>query len=117
MSKTGINYLFPPDEIHNLPTWRFILHFKAPFLFRDSKVKKATERLKTVEWKIIRIAGNLDSLEIDRQNGTLGIPIEVTEGRRKQSNALADYESDFWKVCGNVMGFGFGDLFYEAVDW
>src|SRR5262249_40300086 len=117
MANTGINYLFPPNQINNLPTWRFIVHFKAPLPSADSKVSKAVEQLKTVEWKIIRIPCDLDSLRFDPKNQVLSIPIEVTPERRRQPNALASYESDFWKICGNVLQFGFGDIFYEAIDW
>jgi hypothetical protein len=40
-----------------------------------------------------------------------------SEDRRRRPNSLADYESDVWKVMGIVMCEGFGDVYYEAVDW
>jgi hypothetical protein len=46
------------------------------------------------------------------------VPIEVSPERRRRPSSLAEYESDFWKVCGNMAGAGFtGDIYYEAVDW
>jgi hypothetical protein len=117
VAKTSINYLFPPDQIERLPTWRFVLHFKAPSLFREGRLKKATDGLKSAEWKIIEFPLGLDNLPFDAKAGTVGVPIEVSEERRRRPNSLADYESDVWKVCGHMVGAGFGDLYYEAIDW
>ena len=117
MAKTSINYLFPPDKITELPTWRFVLHFKAPFLMRGKKIKQAIEALKQAEWKIIQFACDPDTIAFDPEAKTVGIPIEVPEERRHRPDSLSDYESDVWKICGNVIQFGFGDLYYEAVDW
>jgi hypothetical protein len=117
VAKTSINYLFPPDQIERLPTWRFVLHFKAPLLFREGRLKKATDGLKSTEWKIIEFPRGLDNLPFDAKVGTIGVPIEVSEERRWRPNSLADYESDVWRVCGHMVGAGFGDLYYEAIDW
>ena len=43
MAKTGISYLFPPDRINDLPSWRIVLHFAAPRFFSKSKLQKARE--------------------------------------------------------------------------
>ncbi len=117
MAKASINYLFPPDQIDALPTWRFVLHFKAPAWFRERKLKAAIAALKGAEWKIVEFPFSLDTLAYDPKTKCVGVPIEVPEGRRARPGSLEDYESDVWKVCGNMMSNGFGDLFYEAVDW
>jgi hypothetical protein len=114
---SAINYLFPPDQINILPTWRFILHFTLPSEFARTNLERAIAQLKAAEWKIINFPIDLESLQIDNQSRTVPIPIEVTEENRQRINALADYESDFWKVCGNMLENGFGDIFYEAIDW
>ena len=113
----GINYLFPPDTIEQLPTWRFVLHFELPVWFKARKIKKASEALKAItEWKAIRFTCDLDSLPINEE-GTLDIAIEVPQERRQQPGSLADYESDVWRITGNMIECGFGDLYYEAIDF
>jgi hypothetical protein len=113
----SINYLFPPDSVEDLPAWRFVLHFEAPRLFAGRAVSRVAAALRPLEWKAITIGCPLDELTIDSSTRTLGIPIEVSEERRAQEGSLADYESDLWKVIGHVLPCGFGDLFYEAVDY
>lgn len=117
MAKTSISYLFPPDKIVELPSWRFALHFKAPLLFRARKTRSAIQALQQADFKIIEFSRPLEGLEYDAKTKTVGIPVEVSEERRNRSESLSDYESDFWKICGNMLPFGFGDLYYEAVDW
>ena len=117
VAKTSINYLSPPDQIESLPTWRFVLHFKAPSLFRERSLKRATDELKAVDWKIIEFPLGLDNLSFDVDTGTVGVPIQVPEERRRSPNSLADHESDVWKICGHMVSAGFGDLYYEAIDW
>jgi hypothetical protein len=117
MAKTSINYLFPPDRVDSLPTWRFILHFEAPSWFRAGKTAKAASALRSAEFKAITFPFGLDTLEFDAQNNTVAVKIEVTQERRAQPGSLADYESDFWKVYGNMLEHGFGSVFYQAVDW
>ncbi len=115
--KTSINYLFPPDKINDLPTWRFILHFDAPPEMPDRALPDAIAILKTLEWKIIQFPFPLDELEVNSETNSLDIPIEVPEDRRYQPESLKDYESDFWKIFGHVQEAGFGELFYQALDW
>lgn len=115
--KTRIYHLFPPDKIHELPSWQFVLHFKAPFFGRGRKTKLAVEALKKIELKAAHFAVDLESLSIDPHSNVLSVPIEVSEERRSEANGLEDYESDVWKIYGNVVEYGFGDLYYEAVDW
>lgn len=117
MSNISINHLFPPDQISNLPTWRFILHFTLPPKFTQTDLSKAVDELKAVQWKIIQFPFGLDNLTVSEESQSIGIPIEVAENNRRQANALADYESDFWKVCGYMLENGFGDIYYEAIDW
>lgn len=113
----GINYLFPPDQILDLPTWRFVLHFTTTPAYQDELRQQAISNLKAAKWKIITFPIELDDLALDETGQALSIPIEVPEDRRKRPNSLQDYESDVWKVMGNVMSDGFGDVYYEAVDW
>jgi hypothetical protein len=117
MAKTSINYLFPPDQIERLPTWRFVLHFKVPAELRDGALRAAVEGLKGVEWKTIEFPFGLDSLSLDPTTGTVSVPIEVPEGRRCQPRSLAHYESEMWKICGHLAAAGLGDVYYEAIDW
>lgn len=86
----GINYLFPPDQIEQLPTWRFVLHFELPSWFKERKIKKAGQALGAItEWKAIRFACDLNDIPVN-EKGTLDIAIEVPEERRKQSGSLQD---------------------------
>jgi hypothetical protein len=116
MANVSIKYLFPTDQIHNLSTWRFILHFKAPKKVKPA-LRDAVAGLKTVEWNIVDFPLPFDKLKLDRKNGTVGVPIEVSEENRYKSGSLQEYEGDFWKICGQMLGAGFGDIYYEAVDW
>ncbi len=113
----AINHLFPPDKINRLPTWRFVLHFKAPNSSPASQIKSAAEHLKAVSLKATTFPFGVDDLVYQPKNGTVAIAIEVPEARRKQANSLADYESDFWKICAAMIKAGFGDVYYEAIDW
>lgn len=54
MSSSPINYLFPPDQIHNLATWRFVLHFMVTPQFDQAMLPRAVERLKASDWSIGR---------------------------------------------------------------
>jgi len=113
----GINYLFPPDQILNLPTWRFVLHFEVTPAYHDGFRRQAIANLKAAQWKIITFPFGLGDLALDGSGRAFSVPIEVPEDRRRRPNSLADYESDVWKVIGNVTCDGFGDIYYEAVDW
>ena len=113
----AINHLFHPEKINDLPTWRFILHFKAPNSAPTEQIKNAAEQLKSVSLKAVLFPFGLNELSYDPKNGTVAVPIEVPEPRRKQAGSLADYESDFWKICAAMMKCGFGDLYYQAADW
>jgi len=115
---TAINYMFPPDEIHGLPTWRFVVHFVAPPPADAGAVAKAVTSLKAAEWKIITFPYGLDSIAYDHETQSVDVPIEVPDDRRRKPNSLVDYQSDFWKICGNMASAGLlGDIYYEAVDW
>ena len=37
MTKTTINYLFPPDQIDNMPTWRYIALRPCGATFKDEE--------------------------------------------------------------------------------
>ncbi len=113
----GVNYLFPPDQLLSLPTWRFIFHFETTPAYRVEHRQQAIAALKAAEWKIVTFPVPLDDLALDESGRAFSVPVEVPEDRRRQPNSLADYESDAWKLMGNVMCEGFGDIYYEAVDW
>jgi hypothetical protein len=116
LAKTAINYLFPSNQITKLPTWRFVLHFMAPADYTPATLASAIADLKAAEWKIVSFPFGLDALSIDPTGKAVSVPIEVPEDRRRPGS-LADYESDVWKIIGNMVASGFGDLYYEAVDW
>src|SRR5262245_12944168 len=113
----GINYLFPPDKINDLATWRFVLHFKAPNSSPADQIKCASGGLKTLSLKAVTFPFGVDELSYAAKTGTVAVPIEVPQTRRQQPGSLADYESDVWKIFAAMMTCGFGDLYYEAVDW
>lgn len=117
MAKSGISYLFPPNQILNLPTWRFVLHFEVTPAYHDGFRQQAIANLKAAVWKIISFPIPLDTLTLDQSGRALCVPYEVPEDRRHRANSLTDYESDVWKIMGNVMRDGFGEIYYEAVDW
>src|SRR5262245_20009711 len=99
MTKTSINYLFPPDLIENLPTWRFVLHFQAPAWFADAKTRKAMSALKDAQFKAVQFPLGLDEPILNRNEemNTVGVAVEVTQDRRSEAGSLADYESDVWE--------------------
>ena len=113
----GINYLFPPDQINALPTWRFVLHFIAPQPYDDSLLRRAIDNLSQADWSIVTFPFGIDSLSYDPTNNAVDVPIEVPEDARHKADSLAEYESDFWKIAGNMAECGFEEIYYEAVDW
>ena len=117
MAKISINYLFPPEQIQHLPTWRFVLHFKAPLAHQETRLNEAIAGLKSAKWKIIQFPFGIEHIAFNGKRDTVAVPIEVTQERRSRPTSLADYESDVWKICGHMNGAGFGDLYYEAIDW
>lgn len=117
MATSGINYLFPPDQIEKLPSWRFVLHFVATPGYHDGLLRQAIMNLKAADWKIIAFPIDLDTLTLDDENNAVSVPIEVSDDRRRRPNSLTEYESDVWKVMGNMMSDGFGEIYYEAIDW
>ena len=112
----AINHLFPPDKINTLATWRFILYFKAP-AERVEQMAAAAAGLKALQLKAVTFPFGFTAEDYDAKNNVARVAIEVSEERRRQPSALTDYEADFWKICAAMMGCGFGDLYYEAVDW
>ncbi|HEV8241572.1 MAG TPA: hypothetical protein VGS57_19575 [Thermoanaerobaculia bacterium] len=113
----AINWLFPPKKIHDLPSWRFVLHFIAPEVLTEEVLAGARTALSQLQFKALSIAVPTDSLQFDAKNHALDVPVEVADARRKQPGSLEDYESDFWKIFGTLLGLGFGDVYYQAVDW
>lgn len=112
----GINYLFPPDQIQNLDSWRFILHFPEEGQHDRERLSTASEQLKSAEFKVVEFPLGLD-LKFDPNTQAVDIAIEVSEERRHRPNGLDDYESDVWKILGNMASCGYEEVFYEAVDW
>lgn len=113
----AIKHLFPPDQINALPSWRFVLHFKAPKDRREAETVRAWERLKSLQLKAVMFPAGFDKPHYEVKTDTVAVAIEVPEARRRQAGCLADYESDFWKVYAAMLDCGFGDVYYEAVDW
>jgi hypothetical protein len=114
---TAINYLFPPQKVNDLPTWRFLLHFMAP-ANDPAAIAKAVADLEAATWKAVTFPFGLQSLAYDPGTKSVDVAIEVPPERRRQPGCLQDYESDFWKICGSMVGAGFdGDIYYEAIDW
>lgn len=106
------------EQVELLPTWRFVLHFVVPVPPEPSALVNAKAALKAAHWKIISFPFSIDAVGYDPVSQTVDVAIEVSEERRKRLNSLSDYESDFWKVCGNIMSAGLvGDIYYEAADW
>jgi hypothetical protein len=89
----------------------------APTDFRPAMLERAIAQLKATDWKIVTFPNGLDSLSLSDESNAVGVPVEVSEKRRHRPNSLDDYESDFWKINFNMLDCGFGDLYYEAVDW
>jgi hypothetical protein len=112
-----INHLFPPEQINNLPSWRFVLHFKAPKEHREAQTVCATGKLKSLQMKVVTFPSGVDSLPYETGTDTVAIILEVPEACRKKAGSLADYESDFWKIFAAMLDCGFGDVYYEAIDW
>ena len=74
--------------------------------------------MKTAEWKIVSFPLGLDAITYNPASQSVDVQIEVPGDRRKRLNGLADYESDFWRICGNMASAGFqGDICYEAIGW
>jgi hypothetical protein len=48
-----VTYLFPPDQINALLSWRFVLHFIAPQPFDDAALKHAVNNLKQTDWAVV----------------------------------------------------------------
>ena len=42
---TAVNYLFPPDQMENLLSWRFVLHFIVPPSFGPAELAASLRRL------------------------------------------------------------------------
>ena len=114
----GINYLFPPDKINELPSWRFYLHFVAPETDTHELVQQAKARLSSTQFDIIEFPFGIDAITYSDDSNEVSIPYSVTEENRAQANSLALYESDVWKVLGVMASAGFqSDVYYEAIDW
>jgi hypothetical protein len=120
MSKTRINYLFPPEKINDLLAWHFILHFPYPLFWGKQKLLKANNLLARAEWKIVQFteAGINQYIQLNLGKRIVSINIDVTENERYNEGSLSKYESDVWKILGIMAECGFsGDVYYEAVDW
>lgn len=112
-----INYLFPPDVINDLPSWRFVLHFIAPEGASPEIARQVVNGLEAVECDAVEFACEAEDIELDETQNAVSIPIEVPEERRRRENGLAAYESDVWKIIGTMTQLGFSGLYYEAFDW
>jgi hypothetical protein len=115
--KTSLIHLFPPESIHELPTWRFVLHVTSPTFFKTRALNKAISALTNPGWKVTKLSCQPGEVTISPKTKTLDVPIEVPENLRRSPTALEDYESDFWKLYAALVEAGFGDAYYEAIDW
>ena len=93
------------------------LHFQAPQDRREAQTLAAAEQLRSLQLKTVhsRLASTTPCYEA--KTDTVAIAIEVPEEGRRQAGSLADHESDFWKIYAAMVACGFGDVYYEAVDW
>ena len=115
---SGINYLFPPEEIENLPKWRFYLHFIAPETYKNDMLDQAREKLRNAEYAIIQFPLDFDEIAYEKSDNSISIPFFVSEEDRAKSDSLERYESDVWKIIGNMASVGFqSEIYYEAIDW
>lgn len=117
MATSSIHYLFPPDQISALPSWRFILHFQAPSWPFAEQTKEALDALAGLDLKRVQFPQGLSSPLLNDEMETVGIMVEVSPESRALPNALADYESDVLKIYASMVASQFGDLYYEAIDW
>ena len=117
MPTSSIHYLFPPDQISTLPTWRFILHFQAPSWPYGAQTKNALAALAGLDLTLVQFPHGLSSPLLNEEMETVGVEIEVSPESRALPNALAEYESDVWKIYASMVSYHFGDLYYEAPDW
>lgn len=114
----GINYLFPPDKIEDLPSWRFYLHFIAPENYTNEMLAVAKENLHSAEFRIIEFPLGIDQISYYEKTNAVSIPYQVTEENRYKANSLELYESDVWKIMGNMAAAGFqSEIYYQALDW
>lgn len=114
----GINYMFPPEEIVNLPQWRFYLHFIAPDTYTDDMLADAKDKLRSAEFSIIKFPLDINEITYEKNDNSVSIPYFVTEDDRAKPNSLELYESDAWKIMGNMAAAGFqSEIYYEAIDW
>jgi len=115
---TGINYLFPPEEISNLPKWRFYLHFIAPDAFTMEMLNDAREKLRCAEFSIVQFPLGFDEIRYEKVDNSVSIPFFVSDEDRLKNNSLELYEADVWKIIGNMATAGFqSEIYYEAIDW
>lgn len=114
----AINYLFPPEEINNLPTWRFIFHYVLPRNLDKSVLNKVIEKLKEIEFQVLTFPCGIEKIEYAEVNNSISLPVEVPEAVRRSDEVIIEvYESDVWKIMGNMAGLGLEEVFYEAIDW
>ena len=73
----GINYLFPPDQVLSLPTWRFVLHFETTPAYCDGHRLEAIASLEAAQWKIVTFPFGLDTLSVDHSGRLHSNPKEL----------------------------------------
>ena len=81
-------------------------------------MRQAVQNLKAVKWSAVTFPFGIDQIVYDHASKSVDVPIEVPESKRRGKDGLTNYESDFWKICGNLGSAGvLGDIYYEAIDW
>ena len=78
----------------------------------------AKENLNSADFSIINFPFGIDEIAYDENNNSVSVPYQVEDEDRAKSNSLELYESDVWKIMGNMAAAGFeADIYYEAIDW
>ena len=113
-----IHYLFPLEEIGNLPKWRFYLHFIAPDNFTTEMLTTAKARLRIASFSMIKFPLDFDEIKYEKIDNAVSIPFYVAEEDRLKSNSLDRYNSELSKIIDTMVAAGFSaEIYYEAIDW
>lgn len=113
-----IHYLFPPEEIENLPKWRFYLHFIAPANYENAMLKAAKDKLLSAAFSIIKFPIGIDEITFEKADNAVSIPYFVSDEDRARNDSLALYEADVKTLTANMAAAGFvSEIYYEAIDW
>lgn len=85
----GINYPFPPDQIDNLPSWRFVFHFPVESV-EDFDAADIGTQLEAIEFEVIEFPRGFEPKFVHGRS-KLKCAVEVTEKARRRRGALGRY--------------------------